>query len=135
MKKIFIGIFIGGLFCVLTILTAGVKEKKGDDFLRINDNIQNEELRTELEELREEFNIETKRIRGYYNEKMQTLKDARRKEMKIIKKDFAERREIMMKKYIGKMRKKKQIRSTEPVKNSPDKKKAHPKDKKRIRKP
>jgi len=53
-------IFTIGLIIMLTVLTAGVKDKKGDNFLRINDNIQNKELRSELVMLRDKFNIERK---------------------------------------------------------------------------
>ena len=58
MKRTFIAILTGSIFCALTVLTAEIKEKKGDDFLRINDNIQNEELRAELETLREEEEVQ-----------------------------------------------------------------------------
>ena len=134
MKRIFIAILIGGIFCVLTVLTAGMKEKKRDDFLRINDNIQNEELRIELAGLREEFKIERKRIREYYNVKMEVLKETQRNEIKTIKADFSVRREVLMKKYVGKMRNKSPIRHTEPDKNLPEKKMTT-KNKKKIRQP
>ena len=58
---------------MLTVLTAGVKEKKGADFLRINDNIQNKELRAELEGLRDEFKFERNRIHDYYKEKIEEM--------------------------------------------------------------
>ena len=135
MKRIYIKIFLGNIFCILTVLTADVKEKMEDDFLRVNDNIQNEEHHDELQALREKFNLERTQIQKYYNEKIETLKEARRGEIKAIKKDFAGRREILMKKYTGKMRRKPPIENAETVKNVPDKKKAPPKDKKRIRKP
>ena len=99
MKRIYIKIFLGSIFCILTVLTADVKEKMEDDFLRVNDNIQNEEHRDELQALREKFNLERTQIQKYYNEKIETLKEARRGEIKAIKKDFADRREILMKKY------------------------------------
>ena len=135
MKRIYIKIFLGNIFCILTVLTADVKEKMEDDFLRVNDNIQNEEHHDELQALREKFNLERTQIQKYYNEKIEALKEARRGEIKAIKKDFAGRREILMKKYTGKMRRKPPIENAETVKNVPDKKKAPPKDKKRIRKP
>ena len=133
MKKIYTAILTGSIFFMLTVLTAGVNEKKGDNFLSINDNIQNEELRIELAELKEEFNIERKRIFSNYNESIEALKEARGNEMKIVKKDFAERRGELMKKYVGKIRKKPQIQTAKPVNNLPEKKKSL-KDKKPIRK-
>ena len=135
MKRIFIIILTGTLFAVLTVLNAEEKERKNDNFLRINDNIQNEELRSELEGLREEFNIEKSQIQKYYTEKIAHLKEARRNEMKTMKNDFAERREMLMKKHFGKMRKKTQMNPTESIKNAPVKKKVSPKDKKKVRKP
>ena len=125
---------IVSIFIMLTLLSAEVKEKKGDNFLRVNDNIQNQELRIELEGLREEFNIERIQIQKYYNEKIGTLKAARGTDVKTLKNDFVERRAVVMKKYFGKMRKKPPIGTHEPVKNVPGKKKAL-KDKKTIRKP
>ena len=131
MKKVFITIVISSIFCVLTILSAEEKEITGDGFLRINDNIQNEDLRTELAELKEAFNRERTRIHEYYNEKIEALKKAQRGEIKTIKKDFAGRREILMKKYKGKIQKKSQIQTPTQVKKTPDKKKISPKEKKR----
>tara|TARA_B100000315_G_C14400746_1_gene506355 strand:+ start:110 stop:517 length:408 start_codon:yes stop_codon:yes gene_type:complete len=135
MKRIFATLLIGSIFCILNVLTAEVKEKNGDEFLRVNDNIQNEELRVELGELKEQFNIERKRIREYYKDKMEALKKSRLGDMKTMKGEFAGRREVLMKKYIGKMRKKPQMGSTEAVKNAPNKMKVPPKEKKKIRKP
>ena len=133
MKRIYIAILTGGMFFMLTVLTAEVKEKKGDAFLRINDNIQNEELRAELAALREGFNIERTRIHEYYNEKMEALKEARRGEMKSLKTDFTGRRDLLMKQYVGKIRKRPQMRATKPVENAPEKMKAPKRNK--IRKP
>ena len=110
-----------------------MKEKKGDAFLRINDNIQNEELRAELAALKEDFNIERIRIHEYYNEKIEALKEARRGEMKSLKTDFAGRRDLLLKTYMGKIRKNPQMRATKPVENAPEKMKAPKRNK--IRKP
>ena len=77
---------------------------KGDGFFKINDNIQNEELRAELESLKSEFNIERQKIHVYYQEQMETLKQFRKKEIHAIKDTFSERRKELMKKYMGKMR-------------------------------
>ena len=132
MKRIYITTLTGGIFLILTVLTAGMKEKKGNDFLWINDNIQNKELRAELEGLREEFNLERIRIKDYYNEKVEALKESRKNEIKTIKHNFADRRRILMKKYAGKMRKIPQMEPSETVNKVPLKKKI-PKDKKKIR--
>ena len=119
---------------MLTFVSADVKENREGDFLRINDNIQNEALRTELEVLREEFNIERAQIKEYYNEKIETLKGARQNEIKTIKNDFAERRKVLIKKYVGKIRKQPPIGANKPINNAQEQMK-DPKDKKKNRKP
>ena len=130
MNKIIITVLTSSIFLILTFLSAEVKEKREDDFFRINDNIQNEELRSELAELREEFMIERSRIREYYNEKMEILKETRRGEIKTIKNNFAERREVLMKKYARQMRTNPQKRTSESVKQESPKMKA-PKNKRK----
>ena len=134
MKRFSIVALTGSIIIMLTVLTAGDKEKKGDNFLRINDNIQNKELRAELEGLREEFKFERNRIHDYYKEKIEEIKESRGNEMRTIKKDFSERREVLMKKYFGKMRKKPQIGTTEQIDKRPGEKNDL-KAKKTIRKP
>ena len=134
MKRFSIVSLTCSIIIMLTILTAGVKEKKGDNFLIINDNIQNKELRAELEGLREEFKFERNHINEYYKEKMEEIKKARGNEIKTVKKDFSERKKILMKKYFGKMREKPLIENTNPAKKTMVKKKDL-KDKKRIQKP
>ena len=93
-------------FLLLTSLVNGKnKSIDKDKFLRINPNITNEALRTELESLGNEFDIEKQRIRDLYDKKIQTLKDERRTEIKYTKKEFADRREALFTKY-GEIRKK-----------------------------
>ena len=60
MKKIFIITLIGSMFFMLTVLTAGEDEKKEADFFRLNENIQNEDLRVELAKLRKVYSSGTK---------------------------------------------------------------------------
>ena len=133
MQRICITTLIGGIFLMSTVLSARMKEKSGDDFLRINDNIQNEELRTEMETLREEFNIERTRIREYYHEQMEALQSARRSEIKTMKVDFSDRKDVLMKKFVGEKRKKTKMKSNKPVENASRKMKA-PRDKRKKRK-
>ena len=124
MKIIIITIFTSSILLILTILSANVKEKGEINFLNINDNIQNEELRTELEDLREEFDLERARIQEYYNEKIETLKGERRDGIKTIKEDFAERRKIIMNKYHGKKQLISKIKTIQApaMENTPDQK-------------
>jgi len=135
MNKTITTAIAGSILMMLAFLSANVKEKRGDDFLRINNNIQNEELRSELKSLKEEFNLERTRIQEYYTETIEALRKVQRGEIKTIKKDFVGRREALMKKYNGKMRKKTPKGTNEPIINVPNKKKVPPKDKKKIRKP
>ena len=133
MNKTIITVITSSILLIMTYLSAEVKGKRGDDFLRINDNIQNEELRTEMETLREEFNLERTRIREYYHEQMEALKSARRSEMKTMKVDFSDRKDVLMRKYVGNKRKKTKMKSNKPVENASRKMKA-PRDKRKKRK-
>ena len=76
-----------------------------DKFLRINPNITNEALRSELENLVIEFDVEKQRIRNSFDKKIETLKDERRIEIKSMKNEFGEKREALFTKY-GESRKK-----------------------------
>ena len=78
MNNKIITVLVCSILLMLTFLTADVKEKRGDDFFRINDNIQNDELRIELKGIKQEFNIERSRIQKYYKEKMAVLKEGGR---------------------------------------------------------
>ena len=104
MKRIVIVAFAGIMLSMLTFLMAEGITKKGDGFFRINDNIQNEELRAELESLKNEFNMSREEVQVHYKEQMETLKQSRKKEVHAIKDQFSDRRKELMKKYMGKMR-------------------------------
>ena len=137
MNKKIITVCIGCILLMLTFLTADVKEKRGDDFLRINDNILNDDLRIALKGLKKEFNIEKSQIQEYYKEKMEALKEDRQNEINIMKADFAGRREDIMKKYIVEKNNNSAVKPSYvplTVKNIPDQKKSS-KDKKKKRTP
>ena len=137
MNKKIITVCIGYIFLMLTFLTADVKEKRGDDFLRINDNIQNEELRIALKGLKKEFNIERSRIQEYYNEKNSGFKGRAAEWNQNNKGRFCWRRIIIMKKYVGKKHDHSAVKPSyvlPAMKNIPDQKKGS-KDKKKNRRP
>jgi len=93
-------------FLLLTSLATGENKSIDEDkFMRINPNISNEALRSELENLVKEFDVERQRVRKSYDKKIETLKDERRIEIKSIKKAFGEKREALFIKY-GEGRKK-----------------------------
>ena len=141
MKRIFIITLIGSMFFMLTVLTAGEDEKKEADFFRLNENIQNEDLRVELAKLRKEFDIERSQILEGYKEKMEILKASRRNEVQKLKNDFADRREFLLKKYPPKKREKPKMANPDIKQKGDDsddddpKRMRKPKDKKRVRRP
>ena len=137
MNNKIITVLVCSILLMLTFLTADVKEKRGDDFFRINDNIQNDELRIELKGLKKEFNIKRSRIQEYYNEKMEALKEEQQNEIKTMKADFAGRRKVIMIKYVGEKHDNSAVKPSyvpPAVKNIPDQKKGS-KDKKKNRTP
>tara|TARA_Y100000758_G_C15760980_1_gene315823 strand:+ start:49 stop:453 length:405 start_codon:yes stop_codon:yes gene_type:complete len=133
MKKIFITICAGSLLIMLTFLMAEETHKNERGFFKINDNIQNEELRAELESLKNKFNMEREKIHAYYQEKMETLKQSRKKEVHAIKDQFSDRRKELMKKYMGKMRDKPKGDAPKKMLSKPTKVKP-PKEKMKKRK-
>ena len=137
MNNKIITVLIGSILLMLTFSTANVKESGGDDFFKINDNIQNEELRIELKGLKKEFNIFRSRIQEYYKEKMEALKEERPNEIKTMKADFAGRRKVIMKKYVGEKHDNSAVKTSyvpPAMKNIPDQKKGS-KDKKKNQTP
>jgi len=141
MKKIFIITLIGSMFFMLTVLTAGEDEKKNADFFRLNENIQNEDLRVELAKLRKEFDIERSQILEGYKEKMEVLKASRKDEVQKLKNDFADRREFLLKEYPPKKREKPKMANPAIKQKDDDSDNDNPKrmkklkDKKRVRRP
>ena len=116
-NKVFISIFI-----LLALTIAEVKEEKGDEFLIKYSNIQNQDLRKELEALRKEFNFEKNQIQDYYNEKIEFLKKEKKIKMKKIKAEFGEKRDYLLAKYPDKkhintpLKKTSESRATNPSK-------------------
>ena len=99
MNKTITTVLIGTIPLMLTFLSADSKANGGDDFLKINNTIQNEELHIELQELHEKFSAERNRILSYYAEKIEMLKEEQLNKINTIKTDFAGRREIILNKY------------------------------------
>ena len=92
------------IFILLALTIAKVKEEKGDEFIKIHSNIQNQDLRKELEALRKEFNTEKNQIKDYYNEKIELLKKEKTTTMKKMKAEFSEKREYLLAKFPDKKR-------------------------------
>ena len=93
-------------FLLLASLVNGEnKSIDKDKFMRINPNITNEALRSELENLGKEFDVERQRVRNFYDKKIELLKDERRIEINSIKNEFSVKREALFTKY-GESRKK-----------------------------
>ena len=127
MKLTKLTILLIGFMLLVSLASSEGKSKNKDNFMRINPNITNEALRSELENLVIEFDVEKQRIRNSFDKKIETLKDERRIEIKSMKNEFGEKRNALFVKY-GEDRKK-----TKPA-ISPDKKKKV-KDKKSLGKP
>jgi len=62
-------------------------------------SISNDNLKTELEELENEFNKEYKFIRNGYKQKITLLKEQQKTEVKSLKKTYNNRRREIYKKY------------------------------------
>ena len=123
-------ILTSSFFLMFSLSNAGEKSIEKGNFLNINPNINNEELRSELELLIQDFDIEKQKIQDYYTKEIEQLKQERLSAVQAIKKKFGKRRETLLKKY----RKDIKMKHSQPYKsNMPDKKVG--KEKKSIRKP
>ena len=121
MKFTKLTILAGSFLLLFSLSRAGEKSVEKGHFLSINPNIQNEELRAELENLMEDFDIERQKIKNYYTEEIEKLKEKKQLKIRAIKKEFGEKREALHKKY-GEERK---ITQSKPNRaSSPDKKKS-----------
>jgi len=66
----------------------------------VNPNINNEELRAELEILMKDFDAERQRIQDYYSKKIEKLKEERRLEIKTVKKEYSEKSKALKKNMV-----------------------------------
>ena len=88
--------------CFLLILPLSAKGEKlveKGHFLSVNPNIKNEELKSELEVLKKDFDFERQKIQDYYTKEIERLKEERHSEEKTLNKQFAGQREALLKKY------------------------------------
>ena len=108
-------ILASGAVMIVT-LTADSKNSKGGDFLKINPNIKNEALLNELNQLKENFELERQKIQDIYNVEIQQLKDERKAEIRNLKKEFSEKKDEITRSFSGKAKP-----SSKPHKQKPDK--------------
>ena len=108
-------ILAAGAVMIVT-LTADSKKSKGGDFLEINPNIKNEALLNELNQLKENFELERQKIQDIYNVEIQQLKDERKAEIRNLKKEFSEKKDEITRSFSGKTKP-----SLKPHKQKPDK--------------
>ena len=127
MKLTNLTILLSGFMFLVSLASAEDKSINKDNFLRINPNITNEALRSELENLVLDFDIEKQRLHDNYAKQIEALKEERRLEIKSVIDEFSEKRNALFEKY-GEDRIK-----TKPA-ISPEKKKKV-KGKKSLRKP
>ena len=83
-------------FLLLQPLTAEVEK---DHSLSVNPIIKNEQLKSKLESLKQDFDVERQKIQDYYTKEIERLKEERRLEVKALKKKFVGQRETLMQKY------------------------------------
>ena len=99
MKFIRITLISTCFLVMLLIFGADEKQVEKGHFLSINPNINNEELKSELQVLKQKFDFEQQNIQNYYTKEIERLKEARRMEVKSLKKTFAEKRGVLLEKY------------------------------------
>ena len=98
--KFMIKTILSTCFLLMLPLSAeGEKLVEKGHFLSVNPNIKNEELKSELEVMKQDFNIERQKIQDYYTKEIERLQEERRSEMKALKKKFVGKREALLKKY------------------------------------
>ena len=127
MKLTNLTILLSGFMFLVSLASAEDKSINKDNFMRINPNITNENLRAELENLVMDFDAERQRVHDSYAKQIEVLKEERHVEIKSVKDKFSEKRNALFEKYSEDRKK------TKPA-ISPDKKKKV-KDKKSLRKP
>ena len=98
-------ILLIGFMLLVSLASSEGKSINKDNFMRINPNITNEDLRAELENLVMDFDAERQRVHDSYAKQFEVLKEERRLEIKSIKNEFGEKREALFAKY-GEDRKK-----------------------------
>ena len=109
---------------VLPLSAEGKEPVEKNHFLSVSPNIKNKELKSELEELKQDFEFNRQKIQDYYTKEIERLKEERRSEIKALKKQFAGQRKTLLKKY-GEDSK---LNRSKPMQENPS-------DKKPIRKP
>ena len=105
MKLTNLTILLSGFIFLVSLANAEGKSIYKDNFLRINPNITNEDLRAELENLVMDFDVERQRVHDSYVKQIEVLKEERRLEIKSVKDEFSEKRNALFAKY-GEDRKK-----------------------------
>ena len=106
------------IICSLSLSTLGFSAEKiaqSGNFLTIDEKIDNEDLRFEMEQLRKEFAANRQQIWDSYEARIQVLKDERKEEIGFLKRSFSKRRDALMDQY-GDKRKNKLGKKTSAVK-------------------
>ena len=85
---------------VLPLSAEGKEPVEKNHFLSVNPNIKNKEMKSELEELKQDFDFDRQKIQDYYTKEIESLKKERRSEIKALKKQFTGQRETLLKKYV-----------------------------------
>ena len=99
MKLTKLTILLSSTLVLISLTSAEGKPIKKDHFMQINPNITNKDLRAELEGLVMNFDAERQRVHDSYAKQIEVLKEERRLEIKSVKDEFSEKRNVLFAKY------------------------------------
>ena len=99
MKLTNLTILLSGFMFLVSLANTEDKSINKDNFLRINPNITNEALRSELENLILDFDVERQSLHDNYANQIEALKEAKRLEIKSVIDAFNEKRNALFAKY------------------------------------
>ncbi len=116
-------LILGASAIMMTALTADTKNKNAGDFLKVNPNIKNEALLSELDQLKLEFDSERQKIQELYSAEIQKLKEERKAEIRALKVEYSERKDVIIKSYGDKIKSSATLHKQKPDKTVVDKSK------------
>ena len=87
------------LILALSQLGAIDKLVKKDHFLSLNPNIKNEKLKSEMEQLKQDFDFGNQKIQKYYTMEINKLKEELHLEVNALKKEFEGKQKVLLQKF------------------------------------
>ena len=92
-------LFFITLIILGSLYAKGTKPLQKDRTFNELESIDNPELQAELETLKREFDQQRQAIVDRYEIQIENLKNERKNKINVVRKDFAERRKVLFKKY------------------------------------